>query len=106
RRIRTKYNSGQSEDVWNYKNDGRRKRDEIVEMVEKICDNTAKAMGGEVEFKRTIGYPCLVNHKGMTDLNKRTAFPLLGEGNVIEVAPTMGVEDFAYFLQKVPGSFL
>jgi amidohydrolase len=81
------------------------KRDEIVEMVEKICDNTAKAMGGEVEFKRTIGYPCLVNHKGMTDLIKETAFPLLGEGNVIEVAPTMGVEDFAYFLQKVPGSF-
>ncbi|ABY91836.1 M20 family metallopeptidase [Thermoanaerobacter sp. X514] len=81
------------------------KRDEIVEMVEKICDNTAKAMGGEVEFKRTIGYPCLVNHKGMTDLIKETAFPLLGESNVIEVAPTMGVEDFAYFLQKVPGSF-
>lgn len=81
------------------------KRDEIVEMVEKICDNTAKAMGGEVEFKRTRGYPCLVNHKGMTDLIKETAFPLLGESNVIEVAPTMGVEDFAYFLQKVPGSF-
>ncbi|WP_029688741.1 M20 family metallopeptidase [Thermoanaerobacter sp. A7A] len=81
------------------------KRDEIVEMVEKICDNTAKVMGGEVEFRRTRGYPCLVNHKGMTDLIKETAFPLLGEGNVIEVAPTMGVEDFAYFLQKVPGSF-
>jgi len=81
------------------------KRDEIVEMVEKICDNTAKVMGGEVEFRRTRSYPCLVNHKGMTDLIKETAFPLLGEGNVIEVAPTMGVEDFAYFLQKVPGSF-
>ncbi|SHE50271.1 amidohydrolase [Thermoanaerobacter uzonensis DSM 18761] len=81
------------------------KRDEIVEMVEKICDNTAKVIGGEVEFRRTKGYPCLVNHKGMTDLIKETAFPLLGEGNVIEVAPTMGVEDFAYFLQKVPGSF-
>jgi amidohydrolase len=81
------------------------KRDEIAKTVERICHNTAKTMGGEVEFKRTRGYPCLVNHKGMTDLVKETALTLLGEDNVVEVLPTMGVEDFAYFLQKVPGCF-
>lgn len=81
------------------------KRDEILKMVEMICINTAKAMGGEIEFKRTRGYPCLENHKSITDLIKEIAAPMLGEGNVVEVEPTMGAEDFAYFLQKVPGSF-
>ncbi|HHW57256.1 MAG TPA: amidohydrolase [Clostridia bacterium] len=81
------------------------KRDEIVKMVEKICNNVAKAMGGEIKFKRTKGYSCLVNHKDITDLVKKTASFLLGEHNVIEVLPTMGVEDFAYFLKKVPGTF-
>jgi amidohydrolase len=30
---------------------------------------------------------------------------VLGEGSVVEVPPSMGVEDFAYFLQRVPGTF-
>lgn len=81
------------------------KRDEVVEMAEKICQNVAKAMGGEVEFKRIKGYPCLVNHKEMTDLVKKAASSVLGYHNVVEVAPTMGVEDFAYFLERVPGCF-
>lgn len=66
------------------------KRDEVVEMAEKICQNVAKAMGGEVEFKRIKGYPCLVNHKEMTDLVKKAASSVLGYHNVVEVAPTMG----------------
>ena len=42
----------------------------------------------------------------MTDLVKSVAEELLGKANVIVInKPTMGVEDFAYFLQNVSGSF-
>ncbi len=30
---------------------------------------------------------------------------IVGESNVFEMTPIMGGEDFAYYLQKVPGAF-
>ena len=37
---------------------------------------------------------------------RKTVIELIGEENVIEAKPTMGGEDFAYYLEKVPGAFL
>ncbi|MBE3578554.1 M20 family metallopeptidase [Caldanaerobacter subterraneus] len=81
------------------------RREEIVESVEKMCKDIAKAYGGDAEFRRVKGYPLLINDKGFTDLVKKSASMILGEENVLEVSPSMGVEDFAYFLQRVPGTF-
>ncbi|WP_009610767.1 M20 metallopeptidase family protein [Caldanaerobacter subterraneus] len=81
------------------------RREEIVESVEKMCKDIAKAYGGDAEFRRVKGYPLLINNKGFTDLVKKSASMILGEENVLEVSPSMGVEDFAYFLQRVPGTF-
>jgi len=36
------------------------------------------------------------------DVAKRT----LGKDKVVDIDPVMGGEDFAYFLEKVPGAFL
>ncbi|TCO67686.1 M20 metallopeptidase family protein [Caldanaerobacter subterraneus] len=81
------------------------RREEIVESVEKMCKDIAKAYGGDAEFRRVKGYPLLINDKGFTNLVKKSASMILGEENVLEVSPSMGVEDFAYFLQRVPGTF-
>lgn len=81
------------------------KRDIIVERVVKISKNIAESMGGTVEFKRMEGYPCLINENRMTDLVKISASRILGANNVKDVPPTMGVEDFAYFLKHAPGCF-
>lgn len=81
------------------------KRDIIVEKVAKISKNIAESMEGTVEFKRMKGYPCLTNEKSMTDLVKVSASGILGANSVKNVPPTMGVEDFAYFLKHVPGCF-
>jgi len=81
------------------------RREEIVESVKKMCKDIAKAYGGDAEFRRVKGYPLLINDKGFTNLVKKSASMILGEENVLEVSPSMGVEDFAYFLQRVPGTF-
>ncbi|NNG67371.1 M20 metallopeptidase family protein [Caldanaerobacter subterraneus] len=81
------------------------RREEIVESVEKMCKDIAKAYGGAAEFRRVKGYPLLINDKGFTNLVKKSASMIVGEENVLEVSPSMGVEDFAYFLQRVPGTF-
>ncbi|MGB9779844.1 M20 metallopeptidase family protein [Caldanaerobacter sp.] len=80
-------------------------KEEVVKSVEKICRDIANSYGGEVEFKRMKGYPLLINDVKFTDLVKESARMILGEKGVVEVPPSMGVEDFAYFLQRVPGTF-
>lgn len=59
---------------------------------------------GEVAF--TPGYPALVNDPAMADLVIRAAGRVLGEEKVSVLAePSMGVDDFAYFLQRMPGCY-
>ncbi|AEF16764.1 MULTISPECIES: M20 metallopeptidase family protein [Thermoanaerobacterium] len=80
-------------------------RDKITKRVESIAKNTAEAMGGKAEFNRVEGYPCLINDSNMIDIMKRSAASIVGDSNVISVLPTLGVEDFAYYLKEVPGCF-
>ncbi|MFQ6070798.1 MAG: M20 family metallopeptidase [Candidatus Aminicenantales bacterium] len=70
-----------------------------------VTEGTCRAFGasGEVEYEK--GYPPLVNHEGMVDLVLEVARRTLGERSIVKIDPVMGGEDFAYYLQKVPGAF-
>jgi metal-dependent amidase/aminoacylase/carboxypeptidase family protein len=52
------------------------------------------------------GYPLLIyDHPGMTHLVKKAAGRIVGD-RVMEIQkPRLGVEDFAYYLQRAPGAF-
>ncbi|MBP2071163.1 M20 metallopeptidase family protein [Thermoanaerobacterium butyriciformans] len=80
-------------------------RDMIVAKVENIAKKTAELMGGKVEFTRIEGYPCLINDSRMINILRLSALGIVGEENIKNVLPTLGVEDFAYYLKKVPGCF-
>lgn len=71
-----------------------------------IAEETCQAFGATAEFKYEKGYPPLVNHSDMVDFVIDVARKTLGEECVKPIDPIMGGEDFAYFLQKVPGAFL
>ena len=76
------------------------------ERVKKIILGVTEAFGAKANINFTPSYPSLINDNSMTDLVKSVAEELLGKANVIVInKPTMGVEDFAYFLQNVSGSF-
>jgi amidohydrolase len=47
----------------------------------------------------------VVNDGAMVDFVARTAGGIVGKDRVQAIDPVMGGEDFAYFLQKVPGAF-
>ena len=74
----------------------------IKEMTDAIC----AAFGAKADFLYEKGYPPVVNDERMVDFVAQVADKVFGEGRVREIDPVMGGEDFAYFLQKVPGSFL
>lgn len=70
-----------------------------------ITDMTCRTFGATAELEYERGYPAVVNDESMVDFVSETAEKTLGEDRVRFIDPVMGGEDFAYFLQKVPGAF-
>jgi amidohydrolase len=72
----------------------------------RLCEGSALAMGVDYEFEWTDGYPSLVNDEASVEACMAGARSLLGPGRVkILSAPSMGGEDFAYYLRAIPGCF-
>jgi amidohydrolase len=66
----------------------------------------AAMRGLAFEYEWTEGYPTLVNDGRATDAAADAARALLGPDEVVDLTrPIMGGEDFAYYLEKVPGCF-
>ena len=74
----------------------------LREITQKTCDSFGAV--GEVEYE--VGYPPVVNPPGMVDFVQEVVRSILGQGRLAEIDPVMGGEDFAYYLQKIPGAFL
>lgn len=79
---------------------------EIPKMMEDIISGTVKAHGGTYEFDYKTYYPAVINDEAMTEQVKTSAINLFGE-ECVEVLekPNMAGEDFAFYLEKVPGSY-
>jgi amidohydrolase len=83
---------------------------ELQNLIEKkigeIIDGTCKAAGATADWKYNRGYPAVVNDESMSGLVQAVAKKVLGPSCVLDAPPVMGGEDFAYYLQRVPGAFL
>ena len=82
-------------------------RDFVEKRMGEIVENVAKAFRceGILEYKRF--YPSLINDNDFTDYVMDIASELLGEEKIISLdKPSMGGEDFAFFLQEAKGTFL
>jgi hippurate hydrolase len=80
-------------------------RDPVPLRMKEIVDGFAAAHGvtASVEYER--GTPPLVNASHSCELAAGVARGLLGDEGVVQLPPIMGGEDFAYFLQRIPGVF-
>ncbi len=81
-------------------------RELVLGRIQEVAEGVAAALGGRAEVEIEPSYPPLVNEDAMVDLVRANAEQLIGEDRVrVKPRPNMGVEDFAYFLEKVPGAF-
>ena len=81
-------------------------RKAIQESIERRCAGIAVANDCQLEFNWSQGYPATVNDPAMTDLVARVAKQNLGIDRYLPVPrPSMGGEDFAFYLEKIPGCF-
>ncbi|MGH2615021.1 MAG: M20 metallopeptidase family protein [Thermomicrobiales bacterium] len=77
----------------------------LEERIATLARGIAAAMGAEVEFSYTRGYPATVNDPEMTELVREEAARVVGEEGTRHAPLKMGAEDFSYFLEAVPGAF-
>ena len=81
---------------------------DLIETRLKIISNSISAAfdcSAEVEFERN--YPPLINHPKESAFATEVMKELVGEHRVSpNLEPTMGSEDFAYMLEKVPGCYV
>lgn len=81
-------------------------KDIAKKRISEIAEGTSRTMGASVEFTYEEGYPPVVNDEDMANFVLDVARRTLGEDRIAPIDPVMGGEDFAYYLQKVPGAFL
>ena len=81
-------------------------RTRLKRRVTELAEHTALAMGCTAQVDIEEGYIPLVNHTMPAERILSVGARLLGEQNVLrKSSPSMGGEDFAYFVEEVPGAF-
>jgi amidohydrolase len=80
-------------------------REELKSRMEEVTQGVAKSFGMDYHFDFQWGYPALINDPEMSHLVAAACAKGIGKENVEFIRPSMGGEDFAYYLEKVPGSF-
>ena len=81
--------------------------DLLEQRLREISQGTALAFNctAEVEFERN--YPPLINHQAETLFAQKVIKDNFGDNQFIDaIEPTMGSEDFAFMLEKVPGCYV
>ena len=82
---------------------------EVLDLIEARMQamslSIAEAYGCSVDFAFSRNYPPTINHDAETAFARRVLGEVVGPENVVDFEPTMGAEDFSYYLQKIPGCY-
>ena len=79
--------------------------EKIITKIKKIIKGIAYSFDADAEFIETVYFASLINWKEASDIVRENAINLLGEKNVLELKPSMGAEDFSFFIQNKAGAF-
>jgi hippurate hydrolase len=75
--------------------------------IEQLARGVARGMRGDAELDYEFSYPVTMNDEGAARLALGVIRDLFGEENALELSnPSMGAEDFAFFLERIPGAFI
>ncbi len=83
-----------------------RVRDLLVDKTRAMVEGISASYGGSACLEVSYGYAALVNHEEGVDMVSAAAQDVLGKDSVVwKEKPSMGVEDFSFFLKERMGAF-
>lgn len=78
----------------------------IPNKIDSVLEGVCKSYNGRYKLDYTHGYPVLCSSPQMVDIVRKCAGKVFGSANVIEPErSSMASEDFAVYLQDIPGCF-
>jgi amidohydrolase len=75
-------------------------------LIHEFAKNIAEESGAEIIVRIENGYPYLENNPQLTEQTRAILKTTLGEDNVIDLPIRMTGEDFSFFAQKIPATFI
>jgi hippurate hydrolase len=82
---------------------------ELLDLIERrmreMSEHTCAAFGATCEFEFNRYYPPTINHPAEAEFVRQVLGGVVGAANVQVFEPTMGSEDFSFFLQAKPGCY-
>ena len=82
-------------------------QDMVESRIKQIAQGIASTFDAKAEVNYQRRYPATVNYAKQADIAISAARKVVGDDNVtIDPPPSMGSEDFAFMLQKVPGAYV
>jgi amidohydrolase len=75
------------------------------DLIKALLESVAGAYGVEAEMEYTRGVPPVVNDEVSVELLAEAAERALGPGSVVPTQQSLGGEDFAWYLESIPGAF-
>jgi amidohydrolase len=79
--------------------------DLIERRMQEMATNICAAYGATCEFSFERNYPPTINHPKETEFLRQSLANVVGQDNVVPFEPTMGSEDFSFFLKAKPGCY-
>jgi hippurate hydrolase len=82
-------------------------RERIHSGMQRMVKAAAELHNADVEIEIRSGYPPVVNSPQPTRIARQAASEIVGAGCVVSAEhPSMGSEDFAFYLDQIPGCFV
>lgn len=81
-------------------------RKKAHERIKEQSKALVESMGGTIDVDIQVGYPYLENDPDLTAKARAKAVNVLGADNVVELPIRLTGEDFAYFSQQIPATFI
>ncbi|MGD6891138.1 M20 peptidase aminoacylase family protein [Bacillus mobilis] len=79
-------------------------REKIPALMKRIIQGVSDALGVRTEFRFYAGPPAVHNDTSLTNLSTQVAEKM--NLNIISPIPSMAGEDFSFYQQEIPGSFV
>lgn len=76
----------------------------VPRLLKRTVSGICRARGARFQLDFLTGYPVLANHALVNHILEKTYIKLRGKKYIELTPPTMGGEDFSFYLEKVPGA--
>ncbi len=82
-------------------------RKHIMEGLQRISNAVGELHNASIQVEIREGYPPVVNTEPEAEIAQQAVLKVLGESGLVAMEqPSMGGEDFAYYLSQVPGCYV